>query len=277
MRAIVVGIENTQAAERALDRALSEGQRTGRSVRAVHAWRPNGGDELRHTEDLVAKARARLGAQSPVDVNAEVAEGFAGPVLATAGRDAALLVVGGQSHRALVHALIGSTTAYALNHCGCPVMVVPEQGGPASPFHRVVVGVDGSEASRSALLWGHQVASQQRCALVAINAWLIDSLPQGPIQYSGSDVASIEAGVQEWLVREVREVLGDADVECRAVHGAACYVVVDAAGPDDLLVLGSRGQSGPADRYLGSVPMHGARHARGVMSVVPAGQEHLDD
>jgi nucleotide-binding universal stress UspA family protein len=281
MRAIVVGIDSTHAAERALDRALAEGQRTGRHVRALHAWRRplaldgrSRAEELRHTQDLVAKGCARLGAES-VDVTAEVVEGYAGPVLAAASADAALLVVGGQNYRALVHALLGSTTAYALNHSECPVMVVPEQGGPVSPSHRVVVGVDGSDASRSALLWGREVAEQQGCPLVAVHAWLLETLPNDPILYRGAEVVTFEKSALAWLEHEVREVLGDAEVECRAVHGAACYVMVDAAGPDDLLVLGSRGAARFVDRYLGSVPMHCARHARGVLAVIPAGQEHV--
>lgn len=300
MRPVVVGVDSTSAGERALDRALLEGQRSGRKVRAVHAWQAPvwvGGalgyvydydvfasgigtesDARQLTEELVAKARTRQVSDAPVDVSVEVVEGPAGQVLVQASHDASLLVVGGRGHGPLTSALLGSATAHALHHAECPVMVVPEHGSPTGSYAKVVVGADGSEPSRSALRWAHRVAQEQGCPLLVVHAWLLATVPAGPAVFVGPELVSFEKASQEWLETEVSAALGatTVDVRTQLTQGTATQVLLDEAGADDLLVLGSRGRGGFSGLHLGSVSSQCARHAHGVVVVLRAGQEQLD-
>jgi nucleotide-binding universal stress UspA family protein len=300
MRPIVVGVDSTTAAERALDRALLEGQRSGRQVRVVHAWQAPvwvGGalgyvydydvfasgigtesDARQLTEELVTKARGRQVSDEPVDVTVEVVEGSAGQVLVEASHDAALLVVGGRGHGPLTSALLGSATAHALHHAECPVMVVPEHGAPVGSYGKVVVGADGSEPSRSAMRWAHRVAQEQGCPLLVVHAWLLATVPAGPAVFVGPELVSFEKASQEWLDLEVANALGDTTTKVRTelTQGTASQVLLDAADAGDLLVLGSRGRGGFSGLHLGSVSSQCARHAHGVVVVLRAGQERLD-
>jgi len=303
MRPVVVGVDSTNAAERALDRALLEGQRSRRPVRVVHAWQAPvwvGGalgyvydydvfasgvgtesDARKLTEELVAKARTRQVSEAPVDVTVEVIEGPAGQVLVEVSHDAGLLVVGGRGHGPVTSALLGSATAHVLHHAECPVMVVPEQGAPAGDYGKVVVGADGSEPSRTAMRWAHRVAQEQRCPMVVVHAWLLATVPAGPAVFVGPELVTFEQATQEWLAQEVKDALGEAPgidegVRTELTQGTASQVLLDVAGPDDLLVLGSRGRGGFSGLHLGSVSSQCARHARGVVVVLRAGQERLD-
>ena len=152
MRSIVVGVENTAAAERALDRALLEARRTGRPVRVVRAWQTpvwigaamgqgydydvfasqvSSAEAARaETEELVEKARTRLPEGPPVEIRITVAEGSPGPVLVKAAEGEAQLVVGSHTRAGRGGALFGSTTAHVLHHTETPVMVVPHEGPP---------------------------------------------------------------------------------------------------------------------------------------------------
>jgi nucleotide-binding universal stress UspA family protein len=301
MRPIVVGVDSSAAAGRALDRAVFQGQRSGRPVHVVHAWQAPvwvGGalgyvydydvfasgigseaDARTLADDLVAKARPRQVSDLPVEITVDVLEGPAGQVLVDASRDAALLVVGGRGHGPLTSALLGSATAHALHHAECPVMVVPEHGSPVAPYGKVVVGTDGSEPARAAMRWGHRAAKEQGAPLLVVHAWLLATIPAGPAMFVGPEVVTFEHASREWLQQEVKEVLGDdpGDVRTELTQGTASQVLLDAAGPDDLLVLGSRGRGGFTGLHLGSVSSQCARHGHGVVVVLRAGQERLDD
>lgn len=297
VRSIVVGVEATAAAERALDRALLEGRRTGREVRVVRAWQtpvwvgaamgqPYGydvhaaqmssGETARlETEDLVDKALARLPEGDPVTTSVEVVEGSPGHVLVTAAESADLLVVGSRGHGALGGVLFGSTTAYALHHSTTPVMVVPHQGPPAGSFHQVVVGLDGSDASRSALRWAHQVATAHQCPLMVVHVWSLATVPRDEHVFFDTDTETFAATLRCWLFDEVADVLGTDDVQAVALHGTPSRTLLSCVGGDDLLVLGSRGQGGFAGLHLGSVSSQCARHSASVVTVVRAGGERL--
>jgi len=299
MRSIVVGVENTAAAERALDRALLEARRTGRPVRVVRAWQTpvwvgaamgqtydydvfaaqvSSAEAARmETEELVEKARARLPEGPPVEIRITVAEGSAGLALVTAAEGEALLVVGSHSRAGRGGALFGSTTAHVLHHTETPVMVVPHEGPPAGTFHTVVVGLDGSEASRSALRWAHQAARDNQCSLMLVHAWEIANVPGDEHVFFDSDITGFEATLRAWLLDEAAEVLDVDDVQVIALHGSPSRMLVSTVGPDDLLVVGSRGEGGFAGLHLGSVSTQCARHATGVVTVVRAGEERLAD
>ncbi len=291
---VVVGVDDSVASAHALDRALQEATAAGLPLRAVHVWTApvwlaaapgayavlaTTGEVERMAQDLVERlleeARARQprpgGRAAPaVEARTEVREGEPGRQLVAAAQGAALAVVGGRGHGYLRSVLLGSATMHLLHHAPCPVMVVPERGPVTGHgFDRVVVGIDGSGSSRAALRWGHEAARRHGCPLVALHAWLSPTLPP-PAPPPPPDRFDEVAG--RWLDDQVRAALPegtDLDVRLVLAHAGASWGLLDRTGPDDLLVLGSRGRGGFASLVLGSVAAQCSQHARGVVVVVP--------
>lgn len=187
-------------------------------------------------------------------------------------------MVGGRGHGALASAVLGSATLYVLHHAQCPVMIVPEQGPPAQAFPRVLVGLDGSPSSRSALLWGLDAARREGRPLVAVYSWQSTMVPGRPPMSSAPGMPDFRAAASAWLQEEFTEALPvDHGVEVRLapVHGTPAWGLVQAATADDLLVIGSRGLGGFVSLLVGSVAVQCSQHAPSVVVVVRAGHQRL--
>jgi nucleotide-binding universal stress UspA family protein len=139
---------------------------------------------------------------------------------------------------------------------------------------RIVVGVDGSPASVTALRWA---AAEARCAggeLVAVHAYL------APIAYVGTEenIARIDPELHEDRAKRlagfVAEVGADLDgLEVSEVlhPGRAVDGLLAASEGAALLVLGDRGAGGFEGLLLGSAAEHAARHAGCPVVIVPHG------
>lgn len=289
MKDIIVGVDASTSAEHALDLALLEAERTGCPLRAVHVWTTPvwlggaamGGlvvpapvpEDCRKVarglvDELVAKAMSRRSSDAAVEVTAEIEEGDPGRVLSRLSDGASLLVMGGSGHGQLASALLGSATTYVLHHATCPVMVVP-QSADARPFARVLVGIDGSPSSRAALAWARKAAESLACPLVAVHAWIINPAPVPMPYFERADGSTYSQVAQDWLVAELAKELPDtATVVPLTPYGSAAGALVEEAGTNDLIVVGSRGHGGFASLLLGSVASQTATHARGAVVVI---------
>lgn len=140
---------------------------------------------------------------------------------------------------------------------------------------RVIVGVDGSDGSRAALRWAAAEARQWGVPLVAIRGWEFSPLivaTSAPI-----DVKELEANVRAQLHDVVVEELGDEpgiDVEERAVEDSPVRSLLDAANPDDHIVVGSRGYGGFKGALLGSVSQQVVHYAPCPVTVVRESELH---
>jgi nucleotide-binding universal stress UspA family protein len=128
--AIVVGVDGTELGSAALRWATDEAQRRGCPLRVVTvAPAP----QLAHTTSQPQEWAYRAGeqtvaaaAQHPtVHIRHRTVSGAPGRALVEASRDAALLVVGSRGAGMLARALLGSVSAYCVNHAHCPVVIVP--------------------------------------------------------------------------------------------------------------------------------------------------------
>jgi nucleotide-binding universal stress UspA family protein len=127
------------------------------------------------------------------------------------------------------------------------------------PKGRIVVGVDGSDASLDAIRWALRQAQLTDSVLEAVTSWEI------PNQF-----AELVADTVDWSVR-ARSVLdealtrvdaeGDVVIKRTTTQGHPAQVLSDASGDADLLVVGSRGHGGFAGMVLGSVSVHVSAHA----------------
>jgi nucleotide-binding universal stress UspA family protein len=96
------------------------------------------------------------------------------PVLIEESGNARLIVLGSRGLGGFSGILVGSTAVALVVHGHCPVAVIRgTKPGEAPPFHGpVVVGVDGSPASDSALAMAFDEASWRGADLVAVHTWL---------------------------------------------------------------------------------------------------------
>lgn len=80
---------------------------------------------------------------------------------------ATLVVVGARPHRRLTAAAFGGHDVELLRESTCPLLVARPGWGPSRPA-RVVVGVDGSPASREAEAVARALAARLECELVPV-------------------------------------------------------------------------------------------------------------
>ena len=297
MRDIVVGVEET-GSEHVLARAVEEAEERRCGLRVVRAWTtpvwpeawrvqagvPDGAavqqSVRRDVAELVAKALASARDPEALRVRIETPERAAGPALVGAAADAAVLVVGGKHRNRLSGALLGTTTTYALHHATAPVMVVPTSPATTATPRHVVVGVDGSPASRSALRWAAATSRRVGCPLEVVHGWLLASYPEAPPMTYVPDSREYEQRAARWLAAEIAEVLPHASAEtarARLLHSEPAAALLQAASSEDLLVVGSRGRGGFTALVLGSVAAQCAQHASSPVVVVRAGEERLGD
>jgi nucleotide-binding universal stress UspA family protein len=142
---------------------------------------------------------------------------------------------------------------------------------------RIVVGVDGSASSISALRWAARQAGLTGAAVDAVIAWNYPA----PVGAYGWATTGLEGGFnfKESAEKVLADAIGTAcdpangvPVRARAVEGNPARVLLDASDGADLLVVGSRGHGGFTEALLGSVGQHCVHHARCPVVVI-RGQE----
>ncbi|MFD6313325.1 universal stress protein [Streptomyces nigra] len=140
---------------------------------------------------------------------------------------------------------------------------------------RVLVGVDGSDASREALRWAVRQARLTGGTVRVLGAWVV---PQyhgalGWLPPESTDEVALEERARDELTTAVEETVGPrppVEVRTEVRYGAPAGVLVDASRDATLLVVGSRGRGGFAGLLLGSVAQHCAQHAACPVVVVRA-------
>jgi nucleotide-binding universal stress UspA family protein len=127
---------------------------------------------------------------------------------------------------------------------------------------RIVVGVDGSEQSKTAFRWALEEARLRGATVQAVYAWAIRFAGGMGVVVPQPTVEEEAEQGERMLDAVIAEVgAGDVDVERVAVEGGPARVLVETARGADLLVVGSRGHGGFAGLLLGSVSQQCATHA----------------
>jgi len=135
---VVVGVDDSPAAQRALEFALEEAAARGTGLRVIHARPPLTGmwaegpdvtaaaltGRRRWLEDLAAGWQAKF---PQVEVHTEVAAEHPAAALIRAGATARLVVVGSRGRGVLRGMLLGSVSRHLLHHAACTVIVVHER------------------------------------------------------------------------------------------------------------------------------------------------------
>ncbi len=125
--------------------------------------------------------------------------------------------------------------------------------------YKIVVGVDASPHSKSALAWALDEAKSKSGEVVALLSWQIPFFGMP----GGFDHDELEAGARALLVQTVNSVAPNPQVPLSTVlaEGDPIESLLAATRDAQLLVLGTRGRSPFAGLLLGSVSQACSAHA----------------
>ena len=132
----------------------------------------------------------------------------------------------------------------------------------------IVVGVDGSEASKDALAWAAEQARVTSAELLAITTWRPPTTYGYPADYSDVDFESEARKKLEQIVEVVLGTEPSVPLVMRVAEGHPAQILVDAAEGAGLLVVGSRGLGAFAGHALRARPASIAYSVRATPVVV---------
>jgi nucleotide-binding universal stress UspA family protein len=146
----------------------------------------------------------------------------------------------------------------------------------------IIVGVDGSEHSLSALDWALDEADLRKTPLTVISVSPIVSGIYGP-GYAPADYYPVEEESRTQAEKATQDLVNQAvgrrreapaaPVTVRALSGLAADELINASEDADLLVVGARGSGGFARLLMGSVSTQVTHHALCPVVVVPASRK----
>lgn len=141
---VVVGVDGSGPAQRALEAAAVQAQTAGVPLRVICTWSTPAADlgapgrsGAAHGDPVVRAAQdaatqvAQQAAEDAgrrhdgLEVEVETPHGPPGPALVDASQGAALVVVGSRGHGGFASLLLGSVSHEVLSSAHCPVMVLP--------------------------------------------------------------------------------------------------------------------------------------------------------
>lgn len=141
MGRIVVGVDTSEHAERALRWALEEARLRGCVLEVVHAYPwpevtslpaivtlPSEEELIKSAEAVVDEALAAVGGPGELTVLRTVRAGGAAGVLCSVARDADMVVVGARGRGGFRGLLLGSVSHQVVTHAPCPVVVIGPEG-----------------------------------------------------------------------------------------------------------------------------------------------------
>jgi nucleotide-binding universal stress UspA family protein len=142
----------------------------------------------------------------------------------------------------------------------------------------IVVGVDGSECSRSALGFALEEARIRKARLRVVVVWHVPLAAYGagwapPPPHLAEDVESAAKEVLAEALEAVQAGAGSVEIESVAREGQPANVLLEEAAQAEMLVVGSRGHGGFRELLLGSTSQQCAHHARCPVVIVRAGCE----
>jgi nucleotide-binding universal stress UspA family protein len=135
---------------------------------------------------------------------------------------------------------------------------------------RIVVGVDGSDASVSALRHAQALAVPLAATVVAVACWDYPPVYDG---YVAVGIGDFDVRAGEILAEAVAKAFGPDtpdNVETRLVQGHPRRVLIEESKAADMLVLGRRGHGGFGGLLLGSVSSACVAHAHCPVLVIHA-------
>jgi len=280
---VVVGVDGSDDARLAVDLGAWEADRRHAPLRLVSGLQAvymygmvaaayDLGRQARDLADLLVAESARVAARYPdLTVETEVVRGAPASVLVDESTSAQLIVVGSRGLGGFASMVVGSVSAQVAAHAAAPVIVVrppaPGNTREAPGTGPVVVGVDGSTGSATAVAFAFEEADARGTELIAVYAWGIM-----PHDVGGDDPRREQRVAETALVEALapwQEKYPEVPVRNRAIHSLVpVSTILDESVGAGLIVVGPRGRGGFAGLLLGSVGDGLVRHADAPVAVV---------
>lgn len=264
---VVVGVDGSPAGGAAIDWAARFAAERNLPLRLIYVFPfpslaasvapeslPNEAELRPGFERMISEAadRARRSAGGELVVTGTVIEGVPAEALIDESQHAGLVVLGSRGYGGFKGLLVGSVSIQVAAHAASPVVVVPPRNGDGDG--PVVVGVDGSELSESAVAFAFEAASFRNAELVAVSAWQVPAgLDLVPMQVDVDQFGNDQDRALAESLAGYQERYPDVRVRRQVTLGSSAQVLLEAAGDAQLIVVGSRGRGGFKGLLLGSV------------------------
>ncbi|HLV71844.1 MAG TPA: universal stress protein [Vulgatibacteraceae bacterium] len=269
---IIVGIDGSAHAWRALDWAADHAVRRGLPVVLVHGSRalePGGAipdDALRR---LVAERQALLDEARQyalklhpgLDIETRLAETDPGSALVDGSEEAALIAVGSRGQGGFEGLLFGSVGLHVAARARCPVMVVTRPSSyPSDAPSQVVLGVKGEPGEDAAVRWAFAEADSRGAGVVALHAVGGEFSPRQRVIESMELSAAVAGMTEDFPDVTVQPVVSDRTAQ---------QALVEASENAALVVVGARPRRSLIGMALGRVNHAVLHHSRCPVVLVP--------
>ncbi|GAA1468099.1 universal stress protein [Nocardiopsis exhalans] len=294
---VLVGVDGSSTAQEALSWAAAEAGRRNVPLVVVYALsmplarRRNTGVfrllpsdmAVEYAEYVLAHAAEHLRSQrfaGPVKTRLALEK----PALALLRRSGPedVIVVGSRGLGALGTAVLGSVGVRLAAQATCPVVVVHDTHSPGIEPRRIVVGVDGSECSRRALVFAlEQGARAADASLVVVNS------TETPTPFAAQPLVALSGYPPDrWPERLSKDLVTDmiaqagegtvhnVDITVTCTREDPAHALLAESAEADLVVVGSRGRGGVRGLFLGSVSQSVLHQARVPVAIVPHHSAH---
>ncbi|MEW2314373.1 universal stress protein [Streptomyces bauhiniae] len=280
-RPVVVGVDGSESALRAVDWAADEAALRGAPLRIVYASRWERYEEAALADETV-EPREEVLARSFVETAARRA-GLRRPRLLIAtfvlaedpeyalvreSELAGVVVLGCRGRGGVTEMLLGSVSLGVAGHAHCPVVVVRGAPGDA-PTGGVVLGVGAEPAAAVTQRFAVEEAHVRGVPLHAVRAWRHPHTATGHPLLAGEPAHFEQRQAAELLEEALREVPSDLKVERHTVEGRARDALVDLSHGADLVVVGARRRHGRFGLQLGRVTYGVLHRAACPVAVIP--------
>lgn len=276
MTRFIVGVDGSTGAQAALRWAARLAVASGAEIVALNAYERTYAEmppddlkqELADRERILSAEWIRPAVEAGVRVHTEVHERDPRDMIDRTAGTAELVVLGRSGHGTepgLLH--LGSVVEHVAHHCPVPLAVIqPYRSGQVE---RIVLGVDGSDASSAAVHWCATHAALLRAEVLAVHAGATEQQRTGPHDWR----VSAEVEIRRWtepITAAGRQVT---PLAIGGLHPADALVGIGAEGPRSLLVVGTRGTGGFLGLRVGGVAMKVLHRAAIDLVLVPPGPE----
>lgn len=292
---VVVGIDGSEPAARAMLWAAGEAELRGATLQVVHAGevpppreQPEAltseieagvGDPRAYGRQLLADALATLAETHPrVHSTALLRDERPSQVLLDLSESAALVVVGTRGRNRLAGLLLGSTSQRVAGHARCPVVMLSERPVTADPQAPVVAGVSASQAGHAALRLACEEATLRGVEVIAVRSMAETEYMVPGFGYVSFDAAQWQKEQQDLLDRSialVRPDFPDLTITAKLVGTPAHVALVEESRGAALLVVGCRR---PEATYLSRLgPVSSWLMHESLAPIALVGQVHVDE
>lgn len=260
----IIGVDGSEHSRAALDWGLERAKLTGASVELLHV-----ADDSFLSESVAFLSEAQVASERMLAAEREyaLASGFSGTITGTAvvghpiaeveeaSKRADLVILGAHAGSKFAGSFFGTRAVKIAAVAHCPVAVVPLEV-EGSPQPGVVVGVDGSEASKTAIAFAAEEASRRGVPLTAVYAWMPPLTPGLEYLWSEELVETQRSAAEEAIAigtAGLSERYPDLKIERKIVQSPPVAALLLTAEDADTIVVGSRGRGGIQRLLLGSV------------------------